>query len=125
MIDISRAHYPVTTLGVGRRIGIWFQGCSIRCKGCVSQDTWATDPSKAIPVGALLGWCKMVAPEGPDGVTISGGEPFDQPAGLSALLDGLMIWRAQLTHLIHRIAGIRKRACNTGKTPGSRCYQAG
>ena len=42
MLYLSRIHFPVTTLGPGRRIGIWFQGCSIRCKGCVSADTWGT-----------------------------------------------------------------------------------
>ena len=40
-IALSRIHFPVTTLGPGRRIGIWFQGCSIRCPGCISMDTWA------------------------------------------------------------------------------------
>ena len=40
-IAISRIHYPVTTLGPGKRIGIWMQGCSIRCPGCISADTWA------------------------------------------------------------------------------------
>ncbi|MCT5046402.1 radical SAM protein, partial [Pseudomonas aeruginosa] len=27
-------------MGTGRRLGIWFQGCSIRCPGCISADTW-------------------------------------------------------------------------------------
>ena len=40
-VSISRLHFPVTTLGPGHRIGIWFQGCSIRCEGCLSMDTWA------------------------------------------------------------------------------------
>ena len=38
-ILLSRAHFPVTVLGVGLRIGIWFQGCHIRCRGCVSRPT--------------------------------------------------------------------------------------
>ena len=41
-IAISRVHFPVTTLGPRRRLGIWMQGCSIRCPGCISADTWAT-----------------------------------------------------------------------------------
>jgi len=93
-ILLNKAHFPVTVLGPGRRIGLWLQGCTIRCKGCVSQDTWPVDPAKALPVKSLLDWCKRVAKEGLDGVTISGGEPFDQPKALAALLDGLIAWRS-------------------------------
>ncbi|MBK9394230.1 MAG: radical SAM protein [Uliginosibacterium sp.] len=94
-IAINKAHFPVTVLGPGKRIGIWVQGCSIRCKGCVSQDTWARDPGREMTVARLLSWCREVAAEGFDGVTISGGEPFDQPKALAALLDALAQWRTQ------------------------------
>lgn len=93
-ILLNKAHFPVTVLGPGRRIGLWLQGCTIRCRGCVSRDTWPADPARAMPVAALLAWCKKVAADGFDGVTISGGEPFDQPKPLAALLDGLAAWRA-------------------------------
>ena len=93
-IAVNKAHFPVTVLGPGRRIGIWVQGCSIGCKGCVSQDTWPTDAQREMTVAQLLAWCREVAADGFDGVTISGGEPFDQPAALAALLDGLIHWRA-------------------------------
>lgn len=94
-IAINKAHYPVTVLGPGRRLGLWLQGCSIRCPGCVSQDTWAADRSREMGVEALLAWCRRVAGGGPDGVTISGGEPFDQPEALAALLKGLHRWRSR------------------------------
>lgn len=83
-IALSRLHYPVTTLGPGQRIGIWFQGCSIRCPGCVSADTWATDRGATTVeavITAITPWLRQA-----DGLTISGGEPFDQPAALSSLL---------------------------------------
>lgn len=86
-------HYPVTVLGPGRRIGIWLQGCSIRCKHCVSQDTWEKDAQRAMRISDILAWCRNVAVNGLDGVTISGGEPFDQPHGLRALLAALNAWR--------------------------------
>lgn len=95
-IAINKAHFPVTVLGPGRRIGLWTQGCRIRCKGCVSQDTWAADPGRETTVARLLTWCReTVAAHGGafDGVTISGGEPFDQPHALAALLDALDHWR--------------------------------
>ncbi len=94
-VELNKAHWPVTVLGPGRRIGVWLQGCSIHCPGCVSQDTWAKDPKKRIAVPDLLAWCRKVSEGAPDGVTISGGEPFDQPAGLLAMLAGLAAWRRE------------------------------
>lgn len=92
-ISLNKAHFPVTVLGPGRRIGLWLQGCSIRCSGCVSQDTWPRDPGRDMTVAQLLGWCRQTTGGQLDGVTISGGEPFDQPQALSALLDALAHWR--------------------------------
>lgn len=86
-ISLSRVHFPVTTLGPGRRVGIWMQGCSIRCPGCISSDTWAKKMPETT-VGELL---VRVGPwlQSCDGVTISGGEPFEQPAALGQLLRGI------------------------------------
>lgn len=91
---ISRLHHPVTALGPGRRAGIWFQGCSIGCRGCVSVDTWTADPDLAIEVADVLGWLDDLPVRDVDGVTISGGEPTDQPAALAELLDGIGAWRS-------------------------------
>lgn len=92
-IAINKAHFPVTVLGPGRRIGLWLQGCSIRCRGCVSQDTWTPDPGREMTVASLVSWCRKVGTAGFDGITISGGEPFDQPKALAALLAALDHWR--------------------------------
>ena len=83
-IALSRVHFPVTTLGPGRRLGIWFQGCSIRCVGCISADTWAVGTGEIV-VSNLM---EDLAPwlEACDGVTVSGGEPFDQFEALRDLL---------------------------------------
>jgi anaerobic ribonucleoside-triphosphate reductase activating protein len=82
-IALSRIHYPVRTLGPGARIGIWFQGCSIRCPGCVSMDTWVEGQHVTTLDEVKKGLLPFLAS---DGVTISGGEPFDQPEALLALL---------------------------------------
>jgi anaerobic ribonucleoside-triphosphate reductase activating protein len=92
-LELNKAHWPVTVLGPGRRIGLWVQGCSIHCAGCVSVDTWPRDKSKSIAVRDVLAWCRKVSAGTLDGVTISGGEPFEQPAALRALLEGLIAWR--------------------------------
>ncbi len=93
VLELNKAHWPVTVLGPGRRIGLWVQGCSIHCPGCVSRDTWPRDKSKSIAVRDVLAWCRKVSANTLDGVTISGGEPFEQPAALRALLTGLIAWR--------------------------------
>ncbi len=93
MIALNKAHYPVTALGPGRRIGLWLQGCTLACPGCVSQDTWAFVEDQVLPLPVLLSWCQEVASTGLDGITISGGEPFAQPEALLALLEALDNWR--------------------------------
>jgi anaerobic ribonucleoside-triphosphate reductase activating protein len=86
-LSLSRMHFPVTTLGPGRRIGIWFQGCSIRCPGCISADTWGPG-HRRLSLERLL---KQITPwlHEAEGITISGGEPFDQFDALRSLLEGL------------------------------------
>lgn len=94
MLRINKIHWPVSVLGFGRRIGIWTQGCSIRCKGCCSTDTWHSTDGVEMRISDMLAACKLlVASEQLDGITISGGEPFDQPFGLKNLLVCLNEWR--------------------------------
>lgn len=83
-IGISRVHYPVTTLGPGNRIGIWLQGCSIHCEGCISIDTWQFDVNK-VTLDELKKVLNLWLPQC-EGITISGGEPFDQEVQLIELL---------------------------------------
>jgi anaerobic ribonucleoside-triphosphate reductase activating protein len=86
-INISRIHFPVTKLGPGRRIGIWVQGCSIRCVGCISADTWVQHKGRT-QVRDVLAAIEQWLPQA-DGFTISGGEPFDQTPALTELLAGI------------------------------------
>lgn len=85
-ILLSLTYFPVLTLGPGRRLGIWTQGCSRRCPGCISKHTWEFDETKRVGwdrVSELLHQHRSKA----DGLTISGGEPFDQLAELVHLLE--------------------------------------
>ena len=99
-IAINRLHWPVNVLGPGRRVGIWVQGCSIECPGCVSRDTWpALDPRDRIATPELIDRINALidsSPAGPiDGVTVTGGEPFDQAGALEHLLTSLRGWLDQ------------------------------
>lgn len=83
-VGISKIHYPIYSLGPGKRVGIWFQGCSIKCQGCVSLDTWDSKKNQVdiSEVTKLLSqWLRDA-----DGLTVSGGEPFDQFEQLKLIL---------------------------------------
>lgn len=89
-INISRMHYPVTALGPGRRTGIWVQGCTLACPGCVSRDTWNHHGGTQLPVANVLQWlADTCAEDQVDGLTITGGEPTEQPDALHLLLQGV------------------------------------
>ena len=96
-IAVNRIHWPVRVLGPGQRVGIWLQGCSIECPGCVSRDTWPSmGAADRITVQSLLSSIDALVAERPagavDGVTVTGGEPFDQPEALEYLLTELRRW---------------------------------
>jgi len=83
-VAVSRIHFPVTTLGPGRRLGVWLQGCSLGCPGCISVDTWRHGVGE-VDLEQLLEALAGHA-DAADGLTVSGGEPFEQPKALASLL---------------------------------------
>ncbi|MFD5315327.1 4Fe-4S single cluster domain-containing protein [Streptomyces sp. NPDC127098] len=85
---ISGTHFPVTTLGPGRRLGIWFQGCPLACPGCMSRHTWDPAGGRAVGLPQLLDEWRAALAAGADGLTVSGGEPLAQPVALARLLAG-------------------------------------
>jgi anaerobic ribonucleoside-triphosphate reductase activating protein len=91
VLRVNRTHHPVTVLGHGTRAGVWVQGCTIGCDGCISRDTWAADGGAEVTVQAIVDW--LAGLPGPlDGLTVSGGEPFQQPDALAALLAAVHAW---------------------------------
>lgn len=70
--------------GPGQRAVVHFAGCSIRCKGCFNTAIWSGVGRKVrrMPVAELARTILRVSRR----VTISGGEPTDQPLALVALL---------------------------------------
>ncbi|MDD5089601.1 MAG: 4Fe-4S single cluster domain-containing protein [Candidatus Wallbacteria bacterium] len=116
---IDLVHFPVTALGPGVRSGIWFQGCRARCKGCIATHAQPFDQSKRIPVSEVLRLTGIHAALGAEGLTVSGGEPFDQPAALREILNGarrqaftdiLIYSRYRIEDLIRKFPWIREFA---------------
>jgi len=72
--------------GPGKRAVVWVQGCSLGCPGCFNP---ATHPRSGPQVGVDELFERIVACDGIEGVTISGGEPLQQWHGVVALLERL------------------------------------
>ena len=85
-ILINLIYHPVYVLGPGERVGLWTQGCSIKCKGCMSKHTWAFDKKKEMNIKTLIDKLKSY---NCNRLTISGGEPFDQPEAFFELLKAI------------------------------------
>lgn len=78
-MQIERVIVGVKTLGPGNRLAIWVNGCHRRCLGCVSPRLRRFRPDRERDIKELLGALDL---NGVDGVTVSGGEPFEQPEGI-------------------------------------------
>jgi len=87
-MQVERILYPVETLGPGKRMGIWTIGCSKRCSNCVSPELWEQRKDKNISVIQLFKFVSKVMREYKvDGITISGGDPLEQPEDLLEFLN--------------------------------------
>jgi anaerobic ribonucleoside-triphosphate reductase activating protein len=110
----------VTTLGPGRRIGLWVEGCSLRCPGCISPELLARRGTPGRRVEDLLRQLVALAP-GHDGLTISGGEPFQQAGPLAVLVEGLRA-RTSLDVLVY--SGYRREELERGSIAQKRLLSA-
>jgi len=70
--------------GPGRRFAVWFQGCSKACDGCFNPDTHDFAPRFPVDVRDLVS--QIAAQKNVEGLSVSGGEPFEQADGLLELL---------------------------------------
>lgn len=69
--------------GPGVRSVVWVAGCHRRCPGCLKPDLFSFAAGRRMTVDELAE--RLAAVEGVDGVTFSGGEPFEQPLALAAV----------------------------------------
>lgn len=85
--------------GEGLRLSIYLSGCHHRCPGCHNPDSWLASRGRLLDEAYLSELIeKILSNELLDGVTLSGGDPFYNPAGLCELLErikgacGCSIW---------------------------------
>ena len=73
---------PVTEAeGPGRRFAVWAQGCTIRCLGCFNPHLWNAAGGTDLNAEDLA---QQAIDSDVEGVTLLGGEPFDQAEGFAA-----------------------------------------
>lgn len=83
-MQIGKILFPITTLGPGKRLGIWTQGCARFCHGCSNPELQTFDETKDVSVQKIFdGTIDMQF----EGITISGGEPFMQSHELKQLVE--------------------------------------
>ena len=108
VVDVTEAEGP------GARFAVWLQGCAIRCPGCCNPHMF--DPAAGTPVeaGVLLARLDR-ARDQVEGITLLGGEPFEQAAALVPFVLGA---RARGLSIVaftgHLVEDLR-----SGRPPGS------
>lgn len=66
---------------------VWAQGCGVRCAGCHNPHTWATERGSVRQVDELAR--SYTAHRGLRGLSLSGGEPFEQPRACAELAEAV------------------------------------
>jgi len=92
--------WPVTALGPGRRVALWVAGCSLGCPGCITPELQPAGSGRELPVGRIAERVLGIAEE-LDGITLTGGEPFEQAGALAELLDILLAERREWSVLAY------------------------
>lgn len=90
MLRVNRIAYPIDSLGFGRRIALWVQGCDIGCSGCASLDMWDAAGGEEIEAEDLaVRLARAAFLNNLCGLSISGGEPTNQPEALACMVKHL------------------------------------
>jgi anaerobic ribonucleoside-triphosphate reductase activating protein len=81
---------PISVLGPGRRAAVWVQGCNLACVGCASVDTWdPMDGFERSPGQVLADLTRLIEDFDLTGLTVTGGEPFQQPDAVAEVIEGI------------------------------------
>ncbi|WP_435125618.1 4Fe-4S single cluster domain-containing protein [Micromonospora tulbaghiae] len=80
LVSVARFLPSTCAEGPGDRTAIWVQGCTIRCAGCFNPHMWTFRGGEQVPPDDLAA---RILASGTEGLTLLGGEPFDQAAALA------------------------------------------
>ncbi len=82
LVRVAHMLQGCRTLGPGARSVVWVRGCARRCPGCIASPILDDGPSLVLRPDELAARLLATADEG---VTFSGGEPFEQAQALAAV----------------------------------------
>jgi anaerobic ribonucleoside-triphosphate reductase activating protein len=119
--DRLRLGHPLSSLrptlhnGPGWRIGLWLQGCSLRCtRNCLSPHLLDAGGGFLAPVAEVAAALRDTAAASArpvEGVTVLGGEPTDQAEALASLLESLRAdGLSTMVYSGHTLASLRRQA---------------
>ena len=86
-LQIGNIESHSTIYGPGSRFVIWTQGCNLACPGCWNQQFWEANGGRTIAIEALVEEIRLT--EDIEGITLLGGEPFQQLDAVVSLVDAV------------------------------------
>lgn len=86
VVSVARFLASTRAEGPGVRTAVWVQGCTIRCPGCFNPHMWTFAGGQRLATDDLV--TRILAAD-TDGLTLLGGEPFDQAAPLARVAAGV------------------------------------
>lgn len=88
----------IKNLGPGSRYAIWLQGCKFACKGCLVEDSWKLENGQYKNISDLCN--DIVNTKDIEGITFSGGEPFEQVDALYNIIQKIKFFKTELSIMI-------------------------
>ncbi|MFE4368936.1 4Fe-4S single cluster domain-containing protein [Streptomyces sp. NPDC056835] len=115
-LNVAATRIGTHALGPGRRSVVWVQGCPFHCAGCLAPEWIPNRPARRVDPAELAG--ELLADPGVTGLTLSGGEPMAQAAGLAALVRAARARRdlSVICFTGYRLERLRARPPSAGVT---------
>ena len=90
IINVAHSQAVTEAEGPGRRHALWVQGCPLRCPGCCNPSFLPFAGGEARTVSAILADMERNRDlQGLVGISLLGGEPLAQAAGIASLAAGV------------------------------------
>ncbi len=103
--------------GPGKRYAFWVQGCTLRCAGCCNPEMFVAGKGGAEVDSEALAEHILATP-GIEGISVLGGEPFEQAAGVADVAQrGAARGLTVMVYSGYTLAELRARAAAKG--PGA------